>query len=41
VEAHGLVVDFDTPVPMLTPGQLLVLYDDADEEVLASGIIEP
>jgi tRNA-uridine 2-sulfurtransferase len=40
--AHtGLVVDFDEAVPMLTPGQLLVLYDNADEEVLASGIIEP
>lgn len=38
--AQGLVVDFDEPVPMLTPGQLLVMYDDADEEVLASGIIE-
>ena len=37
----ALVVDFDEPVPLLAPGQLLVLYDDADEEVLASGIIEP
>lgn len=37
----GLVVDFDEPVPMLTPGQLLVLYDSDDCEVLASGIIEP
>ncbi len=36
----GLVVDFDEDVPMLTPGQLLVIYDEADEEVLASGIIE-
>ena len=35
-----LVVDFDEPVPMLTPGQLLVLYDPDDCEVLASGIIE-
>jgi tRNA-specific 2-thiouridylase len=40
-DAQCLLVDFDTPVPMLAPGQLLVLYDDADEEVLASGIIEP
>ena len=41
LEAFGLAVDFDEAVPMLTPGQLLVLYDDADREVLASGIIEP
>ena len=43
VSADGtwLIVDFDAPVPMLAPGQLLVLYDSADEEVLASGIIEP
>jgi tRNA-uridine 2-sulfurtransferase len=37
----GLQVEFDAPVPMLAPGQLLVLYDSTDEEVLASGIIEP
>jgi tRNA-uridine 2-sulfurtransferase len=36
-----LSVEFDEIVPMLTPGQLLVLYDDDDREVLASGIIEP
>lgn len=36
-----LLVEFDQPVPLLTPGQLLVLYDDDDREVLASGIIEP
>lgn len=36
----SLVVEFDEPAAMLTPGQLLVLYDAADEEVLASGIIE-
>jgi len=40
-DGTGLTVDFDAPVPMLAPGQLLVLYDSADEEVLASGIIEP
>jgi tRNA-specific 2-thiouridylase len=39
-DAGGLVVDFEEPVAMVTPGQLLVLYDRADEEVLASGIIE-
>jgi tRNA U34 2-thiouridine synthase MnmA/TrmU len=33
-------VDFDRPVDLLSPGQLLVLYDEADQEVLASGIIE-
>lgn len=35
-----LLVDFGEPVPAVTPGQLLVLYDGADREVLASGIIE-
>lgn len=35
-----LVVDFFEPVPIVTPGQLLVLYDEADQEVLASGIID-
>ncbi|MDQ6768053.1 MAG: tRNA 2-thiouridine(34) synthase MnmA [Candidatus Eremiobacteraeota bacterium] len=39
--AAGLSVDFDEPVSLLTPGQLLVLYDETDQEVLASGIIEP
>lgn len=37
----GLAVEFEQAVPLLTPGQLLVLYDSADLEVLASGIIEP
>jgi tRNA-specific 2-thiouridylase len=37
----GLLVEFESPVPMLAPGQLLVLYDGEDQEVLASGIIEP
>ena len=40
-DGSQLIVDFDAPVPMLAPGQLLVFYDGADEEVLASGIIEP
>lgn len=35
-----LQVDFLEPVPVVTPGQLLVLYDTHNEEVLASGIIE-
>jgi tRNA-specific 2-thiouridylase len=35
-----LAVEFDEAVPLLTPGQLLVLYDDNDREVLASGVIE-
>jgi tRNA-specific 2-thiouridylase len=40
--ANGrLEVEFEEGVPLLTPGQLLVLYDRADREVLASGIIEP
>jgi tRNA-specific 2-thiouridylase len=37
--AGGLRVRLDEPVPMVSPGQSLVLYDDADIEVLASGII--
>jgi tRNA-specific 2-thiouridylase len=41
VDGSRLAVDFDEPVPMLAPGQLLVLYDDADDEVIASGVIEP
>lgn len=36
-----LLVEFEEDVPLLTPGQLLVLYDRDDAEVLASGIIEP
>ena len=35
-----LDVQFAKAVPVVTPGQLLVLYDPCDEEVLASGIIE-
>ncbi|HKW44703.1 MAG TPA: tRNA methyl transferase PRC-barrel domain-containing protein, partial [Candidatus Eremiobacteraceae bacterium] len=37
--AGGLRIRLDEPVPMVSPGQSLVLYDDADIEVLASGII--
>lgn len=35
----GLRVRLDESVPMVSPGQSLVLYDDADVEVLASGVI--
>jgi tRNA-uridine 2-sulfurtransferase len=35
----GLRVTLAEPVPMASPGQLLVLYDDADVEVVASGVI--
>ncbi len=38
--AERLNVGFEEPVAVLTPGQLLVLYDRTGEEVLASGIIE-
>jgi tRNA-specific 2-thiouridylase len=37
----ALLVTFHTPVPVAAPGQLLVLYDGAHREVVASGIIEP
>ena len=36
-----LLVNLAEPVNIVSPGQLLVLYDSADEEVIASGIIEP
>jgi tRNA-specific 2-thiouridylase len=36
-----LTVRLAEPVNVVSPGQLLVLYDAHDEEVLASGIIEP
>ncbi len=39
-DGDRLTVHFSQPVQLLTPGQLLVLYDEADEEVLASGVIE-
>ncbi len=35
-----LDVRFDTPVCVVSPGQLLVLYDASGEEVVASGIID-
>jgi len=35
-----LSVRFSQPVPVASPGQLLVFYDESAEEVLASGIIE-
>jgi tRNA U34 2-thiouridine synthase MnmA/TrmU len=35
------VVRLEEPVSIVTPGQLLVLYDATNTEVLASGIIEP
>jgi tRNA-uridine 2-sulfurtransferase len=42
VEDDGrLSVRLSEPVSVVSPGQLLVLYDERDEEVLASGIIEP
>jgi tRNA-specific 2-thiouridylase len=37
----GMLVELDEPANIASPGQLLVLYDPSDEEVLASGIIEP
>ncbi|HZV79913.1 MAG TPA: tRNA 2-thiouridine(34) synthase MnmA [Candidatus Binatus sp.] len=36
-----LFVQFDQPVSVVSPGQLLAFYDNDDREVLASGIIEP
>ena len=36
-----MVVHLEEPASIVTPGQLLVLYDAANSEVLASGIIEP
>lgn len=42
VEDGGrLTVRLSEPAGVVSPGQLLVLYDEHDEEVLASGIIEP
>ena len=40
IDAGALDVRFDAPVSVVSPGQLLVLYDTADDEVIASGIIE-
>ena len=36
-----LLVTLAEPASVLSPGQLLVLYDAVDEEVIASGVIEP
>lgn len=41
LSADRLLVSFAEPVSVVSPGQLLVLYDTSDEEVIASGIIEP
>jgi tRNA-uridine 2-sulfurtransferase len=40
VSGDRLEVLLDESVPVVSPGQLLVLYDLADDEVLASGVIE-
>lgn len=40
VAGDRLDVALDEPVPVVSPGQLLVLYDLDDDEVLASGIID-
>ncbi len=36
----GMIVDFAQAVPVISPGQLLVLYDAGGEEVIASGIMQ-
>lgn len=36
-----LAVRLHEPAPVISPGQLLVLYDASGDEVVASGIIEP
>ena len=41
IDGDVLDVRLHRPVPVLSPGQLLALYDDSGEEVIASGIIEP
>jgi tRNA U34 2-thiouridine synthase MnmA/TrmU len=40
LSGERMVVRLAEPVSIVTPGQLLVLYDAANAEVLASGIIE-
>jgi len=40
LEGDRLVVRLREPAPVVSPGQLLVLYDMAGDEVVASGIIE-
>lgn len=38
---NGLQVELGEALPVVTPGQLMVLYDRDGDEVLLSGIIEP
>ena len=40
IDGDAMSVSLLEPVPVLSPGQLLVLYDAEHQEVLASGIIE-
>ncbi|HXW75776.1 MAG TPA: tRNA 2-thiouridine(34) synthase MnmA, partial [Candidatus Eremiobacteraceae bacterium] len=40
LDGDALSVEFEEPVAVVSPGQLFVLYDEAGEEVVASGIIE-
>jgi len=40
ITGDALAVRLDEPVQVVSPGQLLVLYDRDGEEVLASGVIE-
>ena len=40
LEGGRLVVRLREPAPVVSPGQLLVLYDTTGDEVVASGIIE-
>lgn len=39
-DSDSLAVRLEVPTPVAPPGQLLAFYDEKDEEVLASGIIE-
>jgi tRNA-uridine 2-sulfurtransferase len=41
LDGDRLTVSLAQPASVVSPGQLLVLYDESDAEVLASGIIEP
>lgn len=41
LDGDSLRVRLREPVPVASPGQLLVMYDPRGEEVIASGIIEP
>lgn len=41
LDGERMLVRLDSPVSVVSPGQLLVLYDPTDTEVIASGIIEP